>query len=298
MYHPSDPSAAEINAGFADDDFFEYLELKNVGSTTLDLKDLRFTKGVDFDFLGAAITTLAPGEFVLVVNNIAAFEMRYGAGLPVAGAWQSTDKLDNGGEQVKLSFGAGDPIRDFTYDDVAPWPTSPDGSGPSLTLRQPATVPDHTLAASWTASSPSPGSDDPGISYASWRDGIFGPGNPPGSGELDDTDFDGIVNLIEYGAGTDPLNASSVPTATVGVAMVGADEFPTITYTRRGDRPDITHTVEVSTDLAGWDRGAASTVQVGSAIDNGDGTETVTVRSLTTIADEPRQFLRVAIETL
>ena len=29
----------------------------------------------------------------------------------VAGAWEAGDKLDNGGERVKLSFGAGDAIR-------------------------------------------------------------------------------------------------------------------------------------------------------------------------------------------
>ena len=298
MYHPTDPSAAEINAGFADDDAFEYIELKNVGNTTLDLKDLRFTKGVDFDFLGAGITELAPGEIVLVVADVDAFEMRYGAGLPVAGAWESTDRLDNGGEQVKLSFGAGDPIRDFTYDDVAPWPSTPDGGGASLTLQQPATVPDHKLAASWNASAPSPGIDTPAVSYTIWRDAIFGPGNPTGSGELDDADCDGVVNLIEYAAGTDPLNASSVLTPGVGATMVGADGFPTITYTRRTDRSDITDKVEVATDLTSWGSGPAFTVQVGIPIDHGDGSETVTFRSLKPFADAPKQFLRVAFETL
>ncbi|MFT5412069.1 MAG: spore coat protein CotH, partial [Verrucomicrobiales bacterium] len=255
MYHPTDPSAAEINAGYDDDDFFEYIELKNVGAVTLDLQDLRFTKGVDFDFLGAAITSIAPGEIVLVIKDIAAFELRYGAGLPIAGAWQSTDKLDNGGEQVKLSFGAGDPIRDFVYDDISPWPTSPDGSGPSLTLQNPDSVPDHALAASWvpSAGGGTPGVDDAGVSYGTWRDAIFGPGNPPGSGELDDADFDGVVNLLEYAAGTDPLNASIAPITQVGTHAIGADEFLTITYTRRTDRPDVGWSVEWSQDLAGWD---------------------------------------------
>ena len=290
MYHASDPSAAEITAGFDDDDCFEYIELKNVGATTLDLKDLRFTKGVDFDFLGAAITTLAPGEFVLVVNNLAAFEMRYGPGLPVAGAWQSTDKLDNGGEQVKLSFGAGDAIRDFTYDDLAPWPTSPDGNGPSLTLRNPDAVPDHALAASWVPSSSNgtPGRDDSGTSYATWRDAIFGPGNPPGSGELDDPDFDGVVNLIEYGAGTDALDPASAPATRVGVLASGADP-------RRSDRADLTYLVEVTSDLTNWDSGAAFTAQVGAPLNHGDGSETLTFQSLAPITSASRQYLRVLV---
>jgi hypothetical protein len=54
-------------------------------------------------------------------------EMRYGLGLPIAGEWDTKDKLNNGGERIKLSFGAGVPIRDFSYDDKTPWPTEPDG---------------------------------------------------------------------------------------------------------------------------------------------------------------------------
>jgi hypothetical protein len=297
MYHPSDPSAAEILAGYDDDDFFEYIELKNVGATTLGLTDLRFTKGADFDFLGAAITSLAPGEIVLVVAHVGAFEMRYSAGLPVAGAWESSDKLDNGGEQVKLSFGAGDAIRDFTYDDVAPWPTSPDGSGPSLTLQDPDSVPDHALAASWVPSAPSPGDDASGDSYATWRDGEFGPGNPPLSGPLDDADFDGVVNFLEYSAGTDPLDAASVPATPAGVASVGADQFLTITYTRHSGRSDIARRVEFSVDLATWQSGVGVTAQLGAPVDNGDGTETITVRSLAPLTDPSRQLLRVLVET-
>ena len=298
MYHPGDPGPAELAAGFDDDDYFEYIELKNVGATTLDLQDLRFTKGVDFDFLGSAITTLAPGEFVLVVKDLAAFELRYGAGLPVAGAWESSDKLDNGGEQVKLSFGAGDPVRDFVYDDRAPWPTSPDGAGPSLTLQQPETVPDHGLAASWAPSNGrgSPGADDPDTSYLTWREDVFGAGDPPGSGELEDPDCDGLVNLIEYAAGTDPLSASEVPAAVIGTHLDGGDEFLTITYRRRTDRPDVVWGVEVSTDLAIWDRGAGFTVQVGDPLDHGDGTESVTERSLVPIGGGVRQYLRALVE--
>jgi len=297
MYHPAEPSAAEITAGFDDDDF-EFIELKNVGNTTLDLKDLRFTKGVDFDFLGAAITTLEPGEFVLVVNDLAAFEMRYGAGLPVAGVWESSDKLDNGGERVKLSFGAGDPIRDFTYDDVAPWPTTPDGQGPSLTLQAPETVPDHTLATSWTAGSSNgtPGMDEAAFTYQIWTEAIFGPGNPPGSGELDDPDLDGVVNLLEYSGGTDPLSAGSAPITTVGVIASGADDFLTITYTRRRDRVDLSYLVEVSTDLVVWNSGPSYTAEVGPPVDRGDGSETITVRSLIPLATDPRQFLHLAVE--
>ncbi len=154
MYHPADPSAAEIAAGFDDDDFFEYLELRNVGDQTIDLSNVRFTKGIDIDLSG----TLAPGEYILVVNNLAAFEMRYGAGLPVIGEWRG--KLDNGGEQLKLSFGAGEAIQDFVYDDMAPWPQAPDGSGASLVLVDPFGLPDHSNPFSWRAGPATPNATD------------------------------------------------------------------------------------------------------------------------------------------
>ena len=133
-YHPSDATAAEQSMGWDDDDF-EFIELQNIGPVAIDLTNVRFTKGADFDF--PENTLINPGDYLLVVKNQAAFEFRYGAGLPVAGEWDPTQKLSNGGENVKLSLGSGTAIIEFTYDDAAPWPTSPDGAGFSLTLNCP-----------------------------------------------------------------------------------------------------------------------------------------------------------------
>ncbi|MGJ8698149.1 MAG: lamin tail domain-containing protein [Verrucomicrobiaceae bacterium] len=158
MYHPSDPTPSEIAAGFDDDDFFEFIEIRNVSTNTVDLTDIRFTKGVDFDFAGSAITSLAPGEYVLVVEHVAAFEMRYGTGHPVAGAWSG--KLDNFSERIKLSYGSGEPVIDFTYFDSGPWPAAADGSGSSMTLVHPGSLPDPSNGLQWRASAPTPGSTD------------------------------------------------------------------------------------------------------------------------------------------
>ena len=76
---------------------------------TLDLTDLRFTKGVDFDFAGSAVTSLAPGEFVLVVRNLAAFEARYGTGLPVAGEFPRQPVEWRRADQALLRGGKRDP---------------------------------------------------------------------------------------------------------------------------------------------------------------------------------------------
>ena len=57
----------------------------------------------------SGITTLAPGAYVVLVSDYAAFEFRYGSGLPVAG--QYTGHQSNGGEMMALDqFGTADPV--------------------------------------------------------------------------------------------------------------------------------------------------------------------------------------------
>ena len=318
MYHPSDPTPDESAAGFTDDDDFEFIELQNIGPVALDLTDLRFTKGADFDFLGADITTIAPGAFVLVVANRAAFEMRYGTGLPVAGEWDPDDKLDNGGEQIKLSFGAGDAIRDFTYDDEAPWPTEPDGTGVSLVLVGPDSLPDHELVASWQAGTVPGGT--PGAAggatgpFAQWMadQGATDPAASFGSSSLS--------NLLAYALGADlmpalppppggrwwdqrpsrpdimPAPEAALPTA--ATVESGGILYPAIRFRIRQDAVDLAYLVEISGDLALWQSGPAFTVEHGIRTNNGDGTVTATVRSLRSLAADPIQYLRLRVSQL
>ncbi len=151
-YHPPDPDGATL----------EFIELHNIGPRTADFTSCAFTAGVNFTF--PAGFSVAPGGYALVVQNTAAFTARYGAGLPVAGEWSATTRLSNGGDRITLQGAGGALIRDFSYDDAAPWPVAADGGGPSLVLISPATNPDHALAASWRASTSaggSPGAGDP-----------------------------------------------------------------------------------------------------------------------------------------
>ncbi len=289
MYHPRDASPAEIAAGYSTSDF-EYLELKNISdSLTLDLTQLRFTKGVDFDFDSGGITSLAPGAYVLVVSNNAAFESRHGAGLPVAGEWQVGDKLANGGENLKLSFGAGTAIHEFVYSDDQPWPDSPDGDGPSLVLIAPQTAPDFA---------------DP----LSWRPSIVIGGTPGGndettfSGDPDaDEDNDGSSAFLEYFLGT----SDSIPSSN-GLPRVGSEFFddgagiirsyPTFTFQINLAAADVTYVVQRSTDLTAGNWTSASAVSFVSTIDNGDGTARVVWRSTTSFPDLPREFLRLLVQ--
>jgi hypothetical protein len=133
-YHPAAPSTAEIAAGFTNANDFEFIEFRNGGNATYDLADVSLISGIQFTFAGSAVTNLAPGGYVLVVRNKAAFETRYGTGLPVAGEYSG--KLGNSGERIVAQLGT-EVILDFTYGTTAPWPISPDGGGTSLEVIDP-----------------------------------------------------------------------------------------------------------------------------------------------------------------
>jgi hypothetical protein len=273
MYHPTDPTGAETAQGWAEEDF-EYIEVRNVGTLPVDLTDVRFTKGIDFDFPNGFV--LQPGASTLVVRNTAAFASRYGAGKPIAGQWQPTDFLSNGGEQLKLSFGAGIPIIDFTYDDIDPWPTSPDGFGPSLVLVRPETRPDHNLAVNWRASfsaGGTPGGDDR-VTFTSWSSGYPGVTNRSA-----DTDSDGLCDGLEYALAGNPLSPSVLPQPQIAIQTltVGglAEKYLTVTFRRPFDPADVSYEVQFTDDLTTW---TANGVLVGTTM-HGDGSCTEVWRS-------------------
>ncbi len=300
MYHPALASAPEIAAGFNDSDF-EFIELQNISaSSTLDLTELRFTKGVDFDFVNGTITSLAPGEFVLVVRNLAAFELRYSAALPVAGIY-APSKFSNTGEQVKLSFGAGSAIHDFTYDDRYPWPTAPDGLGYALKLINPASAPNHSLAASWTGSSTfggTPGAEEL-AAFEIWQAANFTAAellNLTVSGPQADPDHDGYPNIVEFGAGVDPKVGGDVPDIEAAYAPSGLEAQGLILTRPRGNS-GVIWTLELSDTLGQWYFNGDGSEQVYTqdpiTLDPNDGQETLTFRSLPSAIERERHFFRL-----
>lgn len=115
MYHPEPDGEAE------------FIELLNTSdSVTLDLTGIRFTSAIEFDFTASSVTSLGPGERVLVVKNVGSFEAAYGIGLPVAGVFLNDSKLSNGGETVKLEDAQNNTIAEFRYDDEGAWPLAAD----------------------------------------------------------------------------------------------------------------------------------------------------------------------------
>ena len=147
MYNPL--GQAGVNGGE-----FEFLELKNIGDSALDLGGLFFSSGIEFVFPEGS--TLAPGGLFLLAKNRAALKSRH-PGLAVDGIYRG--RLANEGETITLSAGLGAPVLSVTYDDAAPWPVKADGPGFSL-------VADATRELGFRASvtlGGTPGRDDPGL---------------------------------------------------------------------------------------------------------------------------------------
>lgn len=158
MYHPAKAASGETDPGD-----FEYLELANIGTNPLSLVGFKLTKGIDFTFTAAGrITSLDPGERVLIVRNLAAFASRYPfATNRVAGEF--TGQLDNAGEGLALVGPMGELIHDFVFDNR--WYPITDGFGFSLVVTDEQVPPDRWMDQSqWRPSAHdggSPGAPDP-----------------------------------------------------------------------------------------------------------------------------------------
>ena len=125
----------------------EFIELQNIGPEDCDITGVRLDDGISFTFPSM---TLAPGEYVVVVNNALVFAAQYGSGIPVAGEFEGN--LSNGGESVvvRLPVPYQAAVLRIEYGDA--WYPSTDGAGYALVIRD-ATA-DRALwsqAAGWSA---------------------------------------------------------------------------------------------------------------------------------------------------
>ncbi|MEX2185875.1 MAG: lamin tail domain-containing protein [Pirellulales bacterium] len=181
MYNPLGPNPND----------FEYIELQNRRGIPIPLGPIeagigwgslpegwRLRGSVDFDFTSAH-TIPALGTMVMVSFDPAAspakataFRSRYGIGVGVAlvGPFNLFRTIPDDGGVIRLEKPDAAPttlpdaekftpnilVDRVTYDDAAPWPTSPDGTGQSLTRLGSSEYGD--LASSWSGANPTPGS--------------------------------------------------------------------------------------------------------------------------------------------
>lgn len=124
-----------------------------------------------------------------------------------------------------------------------------------------------------------------------------------------DGNFDGdsFLNLFEYVHKLDMFSPDA-PTAagySLSVVELAGQSYLALTYRQRSGGSGATGInysvddhllrVSVSPDMSpgSWNTGVTFVEQVGSAVDNGDGSETVTVRSLTPLSPGTRSFMRL-----
>ena len=294
-YHPIEATVAEQEKGWTASDF-EYIEIQNISNEDLELTNLRFTKGIDFDFKPGSI--IKTGEYLLIVRNRVALESRYGAGLPIAGEWEAGNKLDNAGENIKLSFGAGTPIIEVTYDDKEPWPISADGDGFTLNLTDPKNVSqeNHGEANNWYSGVASPGSEggNAALTFNIWASDN---GLGPAATKTDDPDGDGIVNLMEYALSSNPIAISRGDLPQIAMQTLDLEDQPkeyiTYSFTRQGQTSDLIYSVEVSEDLKKWEKGTAI---LESRTTNADGTIKEMWRSPMNSSAKTKWFFRLVVK--
>lgn len=121
QYHPPD-----------DRDDLQFVELHNAGNQPVRLAGWKLTRGVKAELPDVV---LAPGGLGVLCSDPRAFRDHYGTQVPVLGTFQG--RLKHGGERIELTSAAGAVVDSVTFDDRAPWPLAPDGTGASLERRTP-----------------------------------------------------------------------------------------------------------------------------------------------------------------
>lgn len=277
MYHPAGLTASEINAGIVGPDQFEYIELMNISDGSVTLDGVRFVDGVDYDFAQGVI--VPPAGRLVIARDRAAFLQRHpGASATLAaGGFLNDTGLANGGERLRLLDAAGADIRDFAYNDRAPWPEGADGDGYSIVLVAPGLSPDHALAHNWRSSALPGGSPGQGDAV------IF-------SGQAGaDSDGDGMSAFLEHALGTsDDVGGTS------GFSVVsdGSGDL-LISHPRNLAADDAVLSMEVSADLVSWVPAGEDFI-IESDTPAGDGTSVVLWRASPVVT---REFIRLKVES-
>jgi hypothetical protein len=128
----------------------EWIEIYNNGTTTVNLEGYYIQDNND---LSTKVTfpagySIAPGQYFTVSLELLAPPLPF---VPdFVGNPQPSWSLGNTSDQVRIFTPGGFLVDLVGYFDTAPWPTAPDGSGPSLSLLDPNL--DNNVGASWAAS--------------------------------------------------------------------------------------------------------------------------------------------------
>ncbi len=132
--------------------------------------------------------------------------------------------------------------------------------------------------------------------FATWQSQNFSTleqASPAVSGDTADPDGDGLSNLLEYALGVSPKSPSPNGLPAIGIRNSGGANYLALTFRRRLTAPDLTYLPQTAASVSGpW---LNTAVAVGTPVDNGDGTETVTYRDSTPLTGANQRFLRLSV---
>ena len=140
----------EINYNSAPDfDPEDWVEIYNSSNAQIDLTGWYFKDDDDAHiFYLPNGTLIQPNDYILLCKDTTAFKTLFPNVQNYFG--NLSFSLNNDGELIRL-FNNNDELVDaLTYDDQAPWVTAPDGTGPTLSLKDPLL--DNSIAENWGAS--------------------------------------------------------------------------------------------------------------------------------------------------
>lgn len=301
QYHPAPPTPAESAAvvGVQESDF-EYIELLNVGATSLQLGNSWFAQGILFTFPSAS---LAPSARLIIAKNPLALSVRYPSitnTVTVLGPYY--DDLSDKGERLELKDATGETILDFEYDDD--WYPHTDGTGRSLVLRE-VSLQQTTLhledPKAWaicymTSGSPGYGDVTFAQAYYGWNHFHFTETqceDEETGGPYADPDSDGRVNWAEYALGTSPWT-NDPHSISLEFIPVEAAKYDAISFMRASNSIDVEYSLWFTHDLV-WEiwQEADSVKHEATPID--DVRETVILREATPSA-APQRFLKLNLD--
>lgn len=188
-------------------DSLEFIEVYNKGAAA-DLSGYYFSDGVEGNFPSIVLTS---GEYLLFAVDSVAFENNFGL---TAYQWTS-GALSNSGESIEISAPNATVVDYVNFDDNSPWPTSPDGNGPSLTLCDPSS--DNAVAANWSASTEATSIIDNGIEILA----------TPGAGCYVAPSYDVAVSISDMNLGVNDIGTTiNIPVVMdLGYNGIGSMQF-------------------------------------------------------------------------
>ena len=113
------------------------------------------------------------------------------------------------------------------------------------------------------------------------------------SGDLADPDNDGLSNMMEYIAGHNPKVGDGSSKPVPAMQSVSGTNYLTLSFRRNNFAPDLNFSAQSAATVTNAFTNA--TIQVGSPVNNFDGTETVTWRDTVPMNQAGQRFMRLQV---